>query len=128
MLFIYQKPNCHEAFFTLAVRSSLSLLAVTLVWLSQLCAPLWAHRIGWKNHHIFPIGRCQLVPPGSDTLSPLTKNVNEYLGNVFMDGHMVLGFLKGFSLFGFSAASDGVSITMITVMVSKMGGITLVMG
>ncbi|PVD29906.1 hypothetical protein C0Q70_09163 [Pomacea canaliculata] len=72
-----------------------------------MCAPLWAHRIGWKNHHIFPIGRCQLVPPGSDTLSPLTKNVNEYLGNVFMDGHMVLGFLKGFSLFGFSAASDG---------------------
>ncbi|XP_025096221.1 integrin alpha-9-like [Pomacea canaliculata] len=85
-------------------------LTVTLLNKSSalVCGPVWndQSRIRYEFH--FPVGRCQLIPPGTSSLSPIYKKFSrEYIGLVEVDGQRIRHILKGLSQFGFSAAVDG---------------------
>lgn len=80
-----------------------------LMSLGQVCGPLWSDLIGWKSLYRFTVGRCQLIPPGKSSWSPMTKDVSKYIGSFEIDGRWIAGTLKGLSLFGFSASHDGVN-------------------
>lgn len=72
----------------------------------QVCGPVW--NVQWYSYD-FPVGRCQLIPPGTSSLSPLYNNsAHPYIGLVEVDGKTFDNFLNGFAQFGFSAAVDGV--------------------
>lgn len=73
----------------------------------QVCGPVWNDQ-SWYAYD-FPVGRCQLIPPGTSSLSPLYNKLgHRYIGPVEVDGKTYDNHLNGFAQFGFSAAVDGV--------------------
>ncbi|XP_025096217.1 integrin alpha-9-like isoform X1 [Pomacea canaliculata] len=83
-------------------------LTVTLINKSSalVCGPVWNDQSWYSND--FPVGRCQLIPPGTSSLSPLYNNsAHQYIGLVEVDGKKIVNLLNGFAQFGFSAAVDG---------------------
>ena len=93
--------------------------------LLQICGPLWSDFRWWDRYErMFPIGRCQILPPSSAVSEGvLAYDVyRKYLADDEVEGKQLY---YGMALFGFSAEGDGVSAALSGLPQAVRGNVSL---